>query len=469
VPSGDGAAPPARARRRGLAGVALLVVAAVIVVVTIVATGKGKRKTGGSPRIAAGATTVERRNLVTSQDDSGKISYAGSSTIANRLEGTLTWVPAVGRVIYTGQKLFDVDNFPVTLMKGTTPAYRTLESSDPDGPDVQQLNTNLIDLGFNPDGIVDDDEWQAATTAGVEAFQEANGVPETGKLTLGTVVFLRGAQRVASLESGATSVSDGLPEAPTGDDEFVDYSPTTTTSGTSTTSSTDTTPPATTTETTSTPPPQPTDHPSNGALKRAETSISRLRQQVQQLERQNHQLGQELNAAKSHKADKPSDSGSSGPVSGGSSPVMTTTSTTLVVSVDVSAGEQSMTRVGARVPVVMPSGSTVPGRVVKIGQATSSGGGNSTVAITIHLDKRENGRNLDQATVSVKFVQKTARHVLSVPITALLARPGGKYAVQEAKAPHTLIDVTTGTFATGYVQIAGKGLYAGLKVTDSQG
>jgi hypothetical protein len=91
------------------------------------------------------------------------------------------------------------------------------------------------------------------------------------------------------------------------------------------------------------------------------------------------------------------------------------------------------------------------------------------VPITIHLDRHENGRNLDQATVSVTFVEKTARHVLSIPVTALLARPGGHYAVQEANAPYRLIDVTLGTFATGYVQVSGAGLHPGLKITDSQG
>lgn len=466
MPSEGGATPPRRTRTRALAGVTLLVVAAVVV--TIVVTRGGRHKGGGSHASAHGATTVTRRNLVTSQDETGKISYAGQSTVTNRLQGTLTWVPAVGRVIYPGQKLFDVDNFPVILMDGTTPAYRTLEASDSDGPDIQQLNANLIELGFNPDGIVVDDEWQAATTAGVKAFQEANGEPETGKLMLGTVAFMHGAQRVAGLTGGAASVADRLPKEQAGN-EFVDYSPTTTTSGTSTIAPPTDTTATTTTATTSTTPPPAAHGRHDGAVRRADRTISRLTAQLRQLQRQNSQLTQELATARSHHS--PSHSphrGHSGPLAGGNSPVMTTTSTNLVVSVDVSAGEQGVTRVGARVPVVMPSGSTIHGRVVRIGQATSTGG-NSTVPITIHLDRHENGRNLDQATVSVKFVQKTARHVLSVPVTALLARPGGRYAVQEANAPHKLIGVTLGTFATGYVQISGSGLSDGLKVTDSQG
>jgi hypothetical protein len=50
-----------------------------------------------------------------------------------------------------------------------------------------------------------------------------------------------------------------------------------------------------------------------------------------------------------------------------------------------------------------------------------------------------------------------------------VARPGGRYAVQTAEPPYRLINVTLGTFATGYVEISGAGLRPGLKITDSQG
>ena len=57
----------------------------------------------------------------------------------------------------------------------------------------------------------------------------------------------------------------------------------------------------------------------------------------------------------------------------------------------------------------------------------------------------------------MNFAQAKAKGVLSVPVTALLAVAGGNYAVQEAAEPHTLIPVTTGLFAAGYVQISGAG------------
>ncbi len=89
--------------------------------------------------------------------------------------------------------------------------------------------------------------------------------------------------------------------------------------------------------------------------------------------------------------------------------------------------------------------------------------------MTITLSGHHTGAGLDQAAVSVSFVQQRAKHVLSVPVTALLATSGGNYEVQEAGAPHRLIPVTTGLFAAGYVEISGPGIYPGLQVTDSQG
>ncbi len=89
--------------------------------------------------------------------------------------------------------------------------------------------------------------------------------------------------------------------------------------------------------------------------------------------------------------------------------------------------------------------------------------------VTVELDRPAKGGGLDQASVSVNFVQSKARNVLSVPVTALLATSGSTFAVQEAASPRKLIPVTTGLFAAGYVEISGSGIYPGLKVTDSQG
>ncbi len=228
--------------------------------------GVGRRATParGPPR--PGAATVQRRNLVATDTESGTLSYANTQTVYNRLSGTITWAPQIGAIIKPGHTLFDVDNKPVLLMDGSTPAYRNLSATDLTGPDVYELNKNLVDLGYNPDGIVVDDTWQTATTAGIDALQYHLGETETGSLTLGKVVFLPGQQMVQAVDTtvGSTSYT---PAAGTADTEFVDFSKdsgTTTTDtgthGTSTTGTGTTTTPTTTTSTTTTPSTTGTSH-----------------------------------------------------------------------------------------------------------------------------------------------------------------------------------------------------------------
>ncbi len=95
-------------------------------------------------------------------------------------------------------------------MDGTTPAYRDLGPSDSDGADIEELNRNLVKLGFNAANITVDDAWQAATTEGVELLQESLGETETGTLTLGQIVFLPGDQLVTTVDGtlGSTGAAN---------------------------------------------------------------------------------------------------------------------------------------------------------------------------------------------------------------------------------------------------------------------
>ena len=369
-----------RGRRRVAAVLAVLVVVAVVVGVVLATRPSSTKPT--TPVAVSGAVTVQRRDLVESDTESGTIGYANPQTVYDRLGGTITWLPSVGQLIKPGQRLFEVDGQPVILMNGTAPAYRELTSSDGDGQDILELNRNLVDLGFDPDGIVIDDAWQPATTAGVEAFQASLGETETGSLSLGQVVFLPGEQIVAAVEG---SLGD---------------------------------------------PP----------------SVS---------------------------------SGAGGAAS--ATPILQTTSTHLIVTVDLPASLQSEARVGEQVAVEMPAGNVVDGVITAVSSVAASSSSSSsaapgssssssaTIPVTIKLRGQISGAGLDQAAVSVNFAEAVASNVLSVPVTALLASSGGAYVVQEAQAPHTLLPVTTGLFAAGYVQISGPGIYAGLQVTDSQG
>jgi hypothetical protein len=178
--------------------------------------------------------------------------------------------------------------------------------------------------------------------------------------------------------------------------------------------------------------------------------------------------------------------GSGGSAGAGSSAqaILQTTSNQLLVTVSLDATKQSEAVVGEAVSVQLPSGGTVGGRITQVSpiaqtasssSSSSSGGGggssapSATIPVTIKILGRHRVAGLDQAAVSVNFEQQVENHVLSVPVTALLATAGGGYALQEAGTPHRLIPVTPGLFAAGYVQVSGSGIYSGLQVTDSQG
>jgi hypothetical protein len=188
-----------RARVAAACGAIALVALAIGIIVGV---GPSSSKGASPPKALSGAATVQRRDLVSTDTESGTLSYANPQTVFNRLSGTITWLPRIGQLIKAGQALYDVDNAPVVLFNGTTPAYRDLSSSDTNGPDILELNQDLKSLGFDPsDAITVNDTWQAGTTNAVDAWQNSLGQTETGTISLGQVVFLPGAQRITSVNT----------------------------------------------------------------------------------------------------------------------------------------------------------------------------------------------------------------------------------------------------------------------------
>jgi hypothetical protein len=124
---------------------------------------------------ATSLATITRRSLSEQTQLNGVLGYARSFTVLGQERGTVTWLPAPGRVIHDGQVLYQVDQAPVTLMYGATPAYRAL-AVGATGADVSELNHDLVSLGFV-------------------------GVEQTGSLPLGEVVFLPTAARITALNA----------------------------------------------------------------------------------------------------------------------------------------------------------------------------------------------------------------------------------------------------------------------------
>ncbi len=151
---------------------------------------------------ATSLATVTRRSLSETTQLNGTLGYEGSYTVLSQAHGTVTWLPKAGAVIRDGQVVYRVDQAPVVLLYGRIPAYRAL-AEGATGADVAQLNHDLVELGYVNSADVDAawDEFNWATRGGVENLQSELGVDQTGQLSVGDVMFLPGAARVAALQA----------------------------------------------------------------------------------------------------------------------------------------------------------------------------------------------------------------------------------------------------------------------------
>jgi multidrug efflux pump subunit AcrA (membrane-fusion protein) len=154
-----------------------------------------------APAAPTSTATVARQNLNGQTKVTGTLGYAGSAAVQSPLQGRITWLPTAGQVIRRGGTLLSVDNQPVQLFYGTLPPWRDLAKGVDDGPDVKQLEQNLVALGYDPDhDITVDDHYTAATAAAVKRWQKARGLDQTGKFTTTMpAVFLPWAVRVNTL------------------------------------------------------------------------------------------------------------------------------------------------------------------------------------------------------------------------------------------------------------------------------
>ena len=348
-----------------LAGTAVL--AAVTVTGVAVVLSGGKQATLAAQGPPASTAKVEKGTLSAVVSLDGTLTYQarpdGSPySVINQSPGTVTWLPAVGQVVEQGQVSERVNDTPVVLLYGSTPAYRTL-SAGMTGADVTELNTDLVALGYAtaaeiPAGT---DTFTPATATAVQKLQASLGVSQTGILTLGQAVFEPIALRL--------------------------------------------------------------------------TNVSVI-------------LGGTLQAGE---------------------PVLQGTSTTRVVTIALTADRQSMVKVGDRVVITLPDNSTTPGRVTSVGtvpsvlSSSNARGGNTsstpTVPVEVQPTDPAGTGSLDEVPVQVEVTTDVVDSALSVPVTALVGKSGGGFAVEVVRADgrHELVAVKVGLFdsAGGRVQVEG--------------
>ena len=205
----------ARHRRRVAVGVMVAVAAAAAVVAgaTGVFDGPGSPGAAGS-LYHTSAATVTRRSLTSQTQVAATLGDAGTYSVVNQAQGTITELPAAGQVVSQGQVLYAVSGSPVVLLYGPVPAYRDL-SQGTTGPDVAELNADLVRLGCATAAALGPrsgwDYFSAETAYAVEGLQGRLRVTQTGTLSLGQAVFLPSAALITGLGPGTVAGGTAAP------------------------------------------------------------------------------------------------------------------------------------------------------------------------------------------------------------------------------------------------------------------
>lgn len=145
--------------------------------------------------------------------------------------------------------------------------------------------------------------------------------------------------------------------------------------------------------------------------------------------------------------------------------VLHATSDTLEVQVNLDPSEQGRVKRGNRALITLPGNTTTPGQVVGFGRVAAPPAGHdggvadATISTLIRLDEPGKARGLDKAPVEVDITTASVDDALSVPVTALVGKAGGGFAVEVVRpgGRRVLVAVTLGLFDTagGRVQVEG--------------
>ncbi len=132
------------------------------------------------------------------------------------------------------------------------------------------------------------------------------------------------------------------------------------------------------------------------------------------------------------------------------------TSGALHVQVRLEASEQGQVSRGDRARITLPGNETVAGTVTGFGRVAAA---DATIPTFVGLGDPRKARGLDRAPAQVQIATKGVAGALSVPVTALVGRSGGGFAVEVVRAGdrRELVAVDLGLVdtAAGRVQVEG--------------
>jgi hypothetical protein len=353
-----------------LAGAAVLVAVTVTGGVVVMSGTKHATPTAQEP--TANTAPVERGRLSAVVFQYGVLTYRARSdgspySVINRAPGIYTRLPDDGGRVDCGDVLYRVDDKPVLLLCGSTPAYRSL-SKGASGPDVTELNANLVRLGYATRAQLDPSSgsFSSETAFALEKVQSRLGEDRTGSLKLGQAVFLPESVRIAKVTG---------------------------------------------------------------------------------------ELG-----------------GSAQP----GAQVAQATSDTLEVQLALDPSQQGEVKRGDRAQITLPGNRSVTGKVDRLGRVAQvpagqdENAGGATIQAYISLDDPAGARGLDKAPVQVEITTRGVENALSVPVTGIVGKSGGGFAVEVVRAGgrRELVVVKLGLFDTagGRVQVVQGDLRQGQQV-----
>jgi hypothetical protein len=223
--SGTGLAPGPRSRgprrrRLAIAIIALVGIAAAVVVVAAWSPGDSDGADADGASVPTSTATVQQGRLASQVYGNGTLGYAAQPdgspwSVVNQAAGAFTSLPSQGAVKHCGDVFYRVRNEPVTLLCGRTPIYRAL-SEGMTGPDVRELNRNLVQLDYTDRDKLDpdSDDFTWRTAEALRDLQADLDVDETGILEPSDVVVLPGSVRVTkAMATLGTAARPGTPVA----------------------------------------------------------------------------------------------------------------------------------------------------------------------------------------------------------------------------------------------------------------
>jgi peptidoglycan hydrolase-like protein with peptidoglycan-binding domain len=218
-PAPDAEPPAAFRRRRGRRAVAVGAVIVVVAAGAVIAVKDPFHHSAPSGNAAAsdgyptGLQPIMQGTVTEQTQVSGTLGYGGSYSIKGGTGQVITWLPGTGAVIRQGQVLYRVNynRIPIVLLYGSLPLYRQL-SVGMTGGDVRQLNRNLVTLGYASRSVLNPHSYYFSyqTAYALELMQKHYGLPVTGYLPLGQMVFLPSAIQVDAVPGALGSTDTGV-------------------------------------------------------------------------------------------------------------------------------------------------------------------------------------------------------------------------------------------------------------------